>query len=248
MQACCSNAPTALALNYDMLGHGDLVNIVLQRSEVLSDVPQPNGVIRDWVAGDPTLMNQVVRSKGSVLAQRAAQVIHGEFEALCPVMDQIKPTYLADIGCGYAFFGLFAHRRYGCDLLLIDVEENDRRHFGFDEEAAAYTSLETARDFLVANGVPAAKIHTWNPELQDAPADDKVDLAVSFLSCGFHFPVDMYVPFFRYGVVPDGAVMLDLRAAEFQENKRLLKTLGHVQVLSQRRGRKRILLRKENVK
>ena len=232
------------ALDYSMLAHSDLVNIVLQRSEVLHDIRNPGQVIRSWVDGDPAPLDEIVQTKGVVLAQRAAQMIRTEFESLQPTLDRLKPTKIADIGCGYGFFDLFAHHRYGADLLLIDIEDNEHRHFGFEDEAAGYTSLQTAKQFLRANKVPPASLSTWNPEQEDAPEAEKVDLAVSFLSCGFHFPVDMYMPFFRFGIAPGGAVILDLRANQFQENKRILKKLGRVDVLSQGNGRKRVLVRK----
>jgi len=233
------------SLDYSVLSHDDLVNIVLQRSEVLNDMRNPGDVIRAWADGDSGPLDAVVSEKGAVLAQRAVQLIRAEFEALRPVLDRIAPKRIADIGCGYAVFDLYAHSRYGCDLMLIDVEENERRHFGFEEEAAAYTSLDTAQRFLIANGVPAGQVATWNPELNEPDeAAEKVDLAVSFLSCGFHFPVDMYMPFFRFGVAPGGSVILDLRAYQFQESKRMLRKLGSVQVLSEGHRRKRVLLRK----
>ena len=127
---------------------------------------------------------------------------------------------------------------------MIDIESNDHRHFGFEEEAAAYTSLQTARNFLQSNGVPAPRITTWNPEKDDLEEGVKPDLAVSFLSCGYHFPVDMYMPFFRFGIAPGGTVILDLRGAAFQENKRVLSKLGRVEVIAQGKGRKRVLVRK----
>jgi len=232
-------------LDYAMLGHEDLLNIVLQRSEILDDVRSPGDMIRAWVKGDTAPLDAIVREKGAVLAQRAAQVIGDEFEALRPVLDRLQPGRIADIGCGYGFFDLFAHHRFGCDVLLIDVEQNERRHFGFEEEAAAYTNLQTAKRFLCKNGVTDQMVTTWNPEKDDPDEEaEKVDLAVSFLSCGFHFPVDMYMPFFRFGVAPGGAIILDLRAPQFQENKRMLQKLGSVRVLSQGGGRKRVLVRK----
>ncbi|MCG6901196.1 MAG: class I SAM-dependent methyltransferase [Rhodobacter sp.] len=244
MQAARIPDPDAAELDFSMLSHDDLVNIVLQRSEVLSDVRQPAAVIRNWEAGDPARLDSVVQDKGRVLAERAANVIREEFEALMPVLDAIRPKSIADIGCGYAFFDLYAYRRYASRLLLVDVEENERRHFGFDEEAAAYTSLEIAHKFLTANGVPTESVSTWNPEIEDPGETEKVDLAVSFLSCGFHFPVDMYMPFFRFGVVPGGSIILDLRGQAFQENRRTLMSLGKVEVLSKGGGRRRVLVRK----
>ena len=230
--------------DYSMLTHRDLVNIVLQRSEVLSDVRSPGAVIRAWIAGDEAPLDEIVATKGVVLAQRAARVIGQEFAQILPRLRYIAPPSIADIGCGYAFFGLFAHHALDCDLLLIDVERNDRRHFGFEEEAAAYSDLNHARAFLIANGVPPNRVRCWNPEEQDLDEAQKVRMAVSFLACGFHFPVDMYMPFFRFGVEPGGKVMLDLRAKHFQDNKRTLQTLGRVELLSQGGGRKRVIVHK----
>ena len=231
-------------LDYSMFTHRDLVNIVLQRSEVLSDIKSPGAVIRAWIAGDEAPLDDIVSTKGAVLAQRAARVIGQEFAQILLRLRYIAPSSIADIGCGYAFFGLYAYHALDCDLLLIDVEQNEHRHFGFEEEAAAYSNLTHARDFLIANGVPADRVRTWNPEEQDLDEARKVRLAVSFLACGFHFPVDMYMPFFRFGVEPGGKVMLDLRGKQFQENKRILQKLGRVEVLTQGGGRKRVLVHK----
>lgn len=235
-------------LDFSMLSEVDLLNIALQRSEVLSDEKRPNDMIREWSAGQEARLRQAVSDRGMIFAQRAMRTIQIEFEQLQPVLDPLAPQHIADIGCGYAFFGLLAYARYGCDLMLIDIEENERRHFGFEEEGAAYSDLEVAKQFLVANGVPEGKLRIWNPELEDAPeveaADDKPDLAVSFLACGFHFPVDMYVPFFRFGVRPKGAVLLDLRSVTFQENRRVLAKLGHLEEIARIKNRRRVLLRK----
>lgn len=238
--------PDPAALDYTALGHADLVNLVLQRSEIIDDERQPGAIIRAWVAGDSAPLDALVETKGAVLAQRAAQIIRTEFEAMLPVLDALQPRRIADIGCGYGFFDLFAFHRFGADLLLVDVERTDRRHFGFEDEAAGYADLGTARAFLTANGVPAARIATWNPGRDDLPAARaaKADLAVSFLACGFHFPVDMYLPFFRFGVAPGGAVILDLRGGKVQENNRMLRKLGRVEVLARGKGRQRVLVRK----
>ena len=232
------------ALDYSVFGHGDLVNIVLQRSGVMHDIRDSGQLIRAWEGGDHGPLDDVVRDMGVILAQRAVRMIQTEFVALLPVLDRVAPKRVADIGCGYGFFDLFLNHRYGSELLLIDIESNDRRHFGFEDEAAGYTSLKTARRFLMANGVPAASISTWNPEKNDLDGPSRIDLAVSFLSCGFHFPVDMYLPFFRFGVARNGAIILDLRGKFFQTSRRALKSLGKVEVLSEGKGKKRVLVTK----
>jgi SAM-dependent methyltransferase len=236
--------PDPGALDYSMLTHNDLINIVLQRSEVLRGERQPAAIIKAWEAGDTGPLDRIVETQGAALAQRAVQTIRTEFEGLVPVLDKIRPKRIADIGCGYAFFDLFLHHRYGCDLLLIDVEENEHRHFGFQQEGAAYTNLQTGRAFLVANGVSDSQISTWNPEKEDPDDTEHVDLAFSFLSCGFHYPVDMYMPFFRFGVVPGGSIILDIRGLQFQDEKRTLNRLGSLKILTQGKGRKRVWIKR----
>lgn len=232
------------ALDYSMFSHEDLANIVLQRSEVLHDEVRPGDIIRDWEAGDASRLNAAVEARGIIFAQRAVRGIQTEFEKLKPILDRLAPEKIADIGCGYAFFDLFAQARYDSELLLIDIEQAEYRHFGFEDEAAAYTNLTSAREFLESNGVPAAQITTWNPDREDMRDDEKPDLCVSFLACGFHFPVDMYMPFFRFGIEPGGTILLDLRAHNFQDSKRTLARLGAVEEIDRIKNRRRIRIRK----
>jgi len=234
----------ASRLDYSMFSPSDLLNIILQRSEVLWDIPQSGRLIRGWVAADAGRLEAEVKARGPVLAARAAAQIGDEADALASVLDGLAPARLADIGCGYAFFDLFAHRRFGCSLLLVDIEKSDQRHFGFQDVGAGYASLKVARKFLVANGVPDDRISAWNPERGAPAADQPVDLAVSLLSCGFHYPVDTYMPFFREKVAPGGAMILDLRAAVYDQSVETLSTIGRVEKLSSAKGRWRVIVRK----
>lgn len=233
------------ALDFSMFETSDLVNLVLQRSDVLGHGRAAHEPVRHWEAGYSDPLVERVEAEGQGLARRAAGLIHAEFRAIEGLLHRLTPRSIADIGCGYAIFDLFAYRVFGASLLLIDIEETEARHFGYRDEGAGYSSLATARAFLVGNGVPEDKIKTWNPAQEEAPKGDPLDLAVSFLSCGFHYPVDMYIPFFRFGLTPRGAVILDLRAARASESMALLETLGKVRVLSAEGGVKRVLLKKQ---
>ena len=223
--------PAIAGLAFDGLASSDLVNLILQRSEVLSDLPRPGKVIRAWEAGDNAPMLAEVERLGVAIAQRAAGVIAAEYAALRPVLAERPPARVADIGCGYALFDLFLARDFAADLLLIDIETNDRRHFGFQDQGAAYASLSVARALLQGNGVAAGRIVTLNPGRADLLAAGKVDLAVSFLSCGFHYPVDTYIPFFRQCMNPGGRVILDLHAATADAQMQKLAPLGAIRIL-----------------
>ena len=231
-------------LDTSMFDQQDLLNIVLQRSEILTEVPAYGKLIRAWEAGDPDPLNAVVADLGPEIATRAATILKQEFDELLPRLEPLNINHMADIGCGYGFFDLFAHRALGCALLLIDIEENELRHFGYRDEASAYSNLARARAFLTANGVPDDQIVTWNPEREDLPDVPQVDLAVSLLSCGYHYPVEMYLPFFRFAVRKGGYVLLDIRNGKLLESNRILNRFGTIEVLDPDRTPRRVLVRK----
>lgn len=236
--------PEVTGLDLSALAPADLINLILQRSEVMYDIPRAGGVIRAWNAGDDGPINAVMAEKGPEIARRAAAVIHAEYQALRPVLHEIGPDMIADIGCGYGFFDLFAARDLGCAVTLIDLESNERRHFGFQKEGAAYSSLRVARALLEANGVAPDRIITLNPGRDDMLAAPKADLAVSFLSCGFHYPVDLYRDFLDRVVRPDGHVIVDLRAATATAQLAVLSALGAVSDLPAPDKARRVWLKK----
>lgn len=206
------------ALDLSVFEDDDLLNLILQRSEVMYDIPRSGRIIRAWNAGDEGPIREVVANLGLEVARRAAAVIHAEYQSLAADLKASKPKRIADIGCGYGLFDLFAARDSKASVVLIDIEHNTRRHFGFAEQGAAYSNLATARRLLEANGVAAKRIETVNPQTQDLTALKPVDLAISFLSCGFHYPVSAYSEFFTTQVTPKGVIMLDVREASAGED------------------------------
>ncbi|WP_149140469.1 class I SAM-dependent methyltransferase [Gemmobacter caeruleus] len=232
------------ALDFAALSRGDLMNLILQRSEVMFDRPKSGRIIKAWNEGDEAPINAVIDDMGQTIAQRAAGVIRAEYRALEPVLRDLAPRRVADIGCGYALFDLFLGQELGCELLLIDLESNERRHFGFAKEGAAYSSLAVARKLLEDNGIPADRVATLNPRDTAPETAGPVDLAVSFLSCGFHYPVDLYLPFLEQALAPDGAAILDLREATAVEQAAKLARLGSLTDLPAPPKARRVLLRK----
>ena len=220
--------PLIQGLDLSMFGADDLMNLILQRSEVLFDVNKKGRVTRAWQNGDDSLVKEQVERLGDQIAYRTAAQIYGEYRTIEPLLEHISPKKIADIGCGYAFFDLFAARQLNCGLLLIDLEENEHQHFGFADEGAAYSSLEKTRAMLRANGVDGRKITTVNPKDKDVMKVGKVDLAVSFLSCGFHYPVDSYLDFFQNKITPNGGVVLDFRTGTMPDQITALAERGLV--------------------
>jgi SAM-dependent methyltransferase len=223
----------------------DYLNLILQRSEVMFDIPKSGRIIRAWNRGDMGPISAVIDDMGVKIAQRAAGMIHAEYLAIEELLKELKPKRIADIGCGYGFFDLFAAKSLKAQVVLIDLEQNEHRHFGFKDEGAAYSSLKVARQLLMANEVPAKNFECVNPR-DTSPATIKpVDLVVSFLSCGFHCPVDTYLPMLDKALKPGGSAIFDLRETTASEQAEKLAQFGAVTDITTRPKIRRVLLRKE---
>lgn len=189
-------------LDISMFAKADLINLCYQRA-----TDETQAMQRRLVAvgeNDPAfgpLRHEIV--------QYAMDHIAANLTAVLPIFEKVRPRRLADIGCGYAFIDLMIHRLYGTKLVLIDIEKTDDIYFKYEEKGAGYSNLGTARAFLEANGVPSKSIQTINPEEGDLQRASKVDMAMSLLSCGFHYPVATYADFFHSHV--GKALLLDIR-------------------------------------
>jgi hypothetical protein len=97
---------------------------------------------------------------------------------------------------------------------------------------------------LVKNGVPTDKIRTTNPGTGSSPDvhDSNVDLIISLLSCGFHYPLKTYTEFALRALQPGGIFVFDMRRSEGQEND--LAEFASVEALSDHPKHQRVAARK----
>ena len=222
-----TNVTVSIPMNLDfsMFDEMDVGNIILQRSEI----GEAQQEIRDWISGDSDSLLQYARENSDTILSEAVEIAARECGYFFQATDDINPKSVADIGCGYAFADLLLYRRYKCDIILIDIEESDNRHFGFEQSGAGYANLEKARLFLEKNGVPASKIKTINPKNEGISTLKPVDLAISLASCGFHYPIDTYDTFFGNQISDGGGIVLDVRKGS--RGIKTLKKYGETQVL-----------------
>lgn len=208
--------PDVAGISAANLSSQDIVNLVLQRSEIIRDQDGPNRFIKAWINGNDAPLLRLVDKIGSdELLRRAAAFIYLEFQQLKPFLQNPKPRKIADIGCGYAIFDLFLAREFGTSVVLIDLEASDHRHFGFEAQGAAYSDLSQTRDFLMANGVKKNLIEIRNPKESDISDIKGLDYVFSFISCGFHYPWDTYLGFYQTALSSRGRIIIDLRARKF---------------------------------
>ncbi len=239
--------PPVAELCFDAFSEQDLVNLIMQRSRIIFDQPRSGRITKAWSAGNTDPALSLVEKHGIELAKRAAAVIYLEYLQIRDTLQDLNPRSVADIGCGYAMFDLFLWKDRQCSLNLIDLETSEERHFGYQEKGAAYSSLSVAQSFLTQNGVDSSDITCLNPRTDDLGEVGPIDLAMSFISCGFHYPVKTYETFFKTAVKPNGAIILDLRPRQSREGRRILKELGSVSSLidTETGGTDRVLVRKQ---
>lgn len=226
------NTPEIAEINTGAFDDGDVLNLILQRSDIIRDQDNHNRYIKAWTRGDDAPILDLIEQLGrDTLVRRAAAYIFLEFKQLQHVFDRKHPNHIADIGCGYALFDLFLAKEYKSKLALIDLESNDVRHFGFKESGAAYSSLAKAKQFLMDNGVQQDDITTYNPKTDDLSAIRKLDYAFSFISCGYHYPLSTYEAFFMDSVADDGHIIVDIRAHTLGETMLEVSRYGFTRAL-----------------
>ena len=182
------------------------------------------------------MQTAVVQHRQAIL-DHVFEEIEDIFVKIAPQIEQVGPQRLADLGCGQAFIDLLIYRRFGCDLVLIDIEESSDLHFGCADDGAGYADLANARAFLVANGVPDTAITTVNPRKDRLVDIGVVDMAISLLSCGFHYPVGTYDAFFRSQV--SKAILLDCRMSKAGD--KALMAYGRVEAVAEEKRHIRYL-------
>ena len=127
-------------LDISVFSKDDVLNLILQRSEIISDCDNHNRYIKDWINGNDQSLHGLIDDMGAdMLVRRAAAFILLEYEELFDELSEMKPTAATDIGCGYAIFDLFLSQDFGCDLTLIDLEDSENRNFGLKQNGSAYS-------------------------------------------------------------------------------------------------------------
>lgn len=124
---------------------------------------------------------------------------------------------LLDIGCGVGGIDLFLFRHYhqnpSLQLYLLDKTLiNKRVFYNYRSKGAFYNSLPATKNVLNMNGIPAENIH-----LLEATEDNRIDIAqkvdvvISLISWGFHYPVQTYLDRVYELLHEKGRLIIDLR-------------------------------------
>jgi hypothetical protein len=111
---------------------------------------------------------------------------------------------------------VFIQRHYAhqpVEFFLLDRSEVAQTVFySFQSRGAFYNSLEVAREMLTMNGVPAERIHLLEATMEnEIRVPRRIDLAISLLSWGFHYPIQTYLLRVHELLSEAGVLVLDVR-------------------------------------
>jgi SAM-dependent methyltransferase len=152
------------------------------------------------------------------------------------------PKRILDIGCGLAWESRMFNEKYGTELYLLDGDYDDNpldrelvqaRYSNDAGRFAFYYKLDFLRDQL-------DKLGTQNYQLIDSNnidiADDiKFDLITSWVSCGFHYPVNTYQDLILKHSNENTCVVMDLRLTPKTQDPVLEENVEIIKVVNRRR-------------
>lgn len=210
-------------MNINSLNTQDIVNLALQRTSSLFMIPifgkrklSPSYYL--WANfGNDFLLRAEARLRQRSIADISEREIKTEISRLVSSLPEKEVHSVASIGPGLGIEVVeLAKVLPISEVLLIDIEENNRFHHGFQGEGAGYNDLTVTRKFIEENLARKLNYHLINPLTSDhlQKHKNRYQLIISLISCGFHYPAETYLEFFRDNLNDDGRIILDLRLGE----------------------------------
>ncbi len=235
----------AMQLSDATLSHDAIMLLGYQRTKQISRRSRLG-----WQSGQPDALSAEATSRRREIFDGALLEIYQEYLPLLLRLTiyGIKPKKVIDIGCGQALNDLFLHRDFKPHFTLVDIETTPDQYHHWSDAGSGYASLENAKKLLHDNGVAQTKVVTINPTKTPAAIEKLTgDLVTSLYSCGFHYPLDEYVPLFDRVIDGGGAVCVDLRNNYTNNNPESVGKLldgRDVTILYDDTKSKRVLVRK----
>lgn len=148
------------------------------------------------------------------VARMYEQACESDYKVIAPALPQ-QCAALLDIGCGMAGIDWFLYRHYSPPphLYLLDRDGIDAPvQYGYTDAPAAYNSLNVTRSLLEANEVADDAITMLEAANDyDILIDGTIDLAISLLAWGYHWPIETYLNQICTVLAPGGRVIVDVR-------------------------------------
>lgn len=124
---------------------------------------------------------------------------------------------ILDIGCGLGITDICLFEHYNRDEEIQfhyfdKTEFADELFFGYKKEAAFYNNLEMTKRLAVDYGIPESNITCIEATKNNLLGLNKMDLIISAIAWGFHFPISTYLEEVVNLMHDDSVLILDIRA------------------------------------
>ncbi|ODR98518.1 hypothetical protein AUC68_08835 [Methyloceanibacter methanicus] len=127
------------------------------------------------------------------------------------------------------------------DIFLLDKTDMESQiWYMFEQKGAFYNSLDLAKETLTINGVDPSIVKLIEaPSNGEIPLEEKsIDLVLSTISWGFHYPVSTYIDSVAKILSDDGVLIIDVRkgtdgVAELQNHFKVsvIEEIGKIQTV-----------------
>lgn len=119
-----------------------------------------------------------------------------------------RPNRILELGCGLGRFSIFLNSQleHNPEFLLADFSKiSEKVKYGWNPKESFYNDLELTSQFCRENN-----LHNFS--IVDLAEDNlknlsDIDLVISMLSVGFHYPIESYMPTLL-DITSDNAIMI----------------------------------------
>lgn len=177
------------------------------------------------------------------VAEEFKQSLINDHDVIKPFLNDYKKVL--DIGCGIAGIDLMLDKK-GADFYLFDKSEKpDKIFYNFEEQGCFYNDMSQAKKFLEENHFKG-NIYVLDIAKKEGIQDlQEVDLVISLISWGFHYPIKTYVEDVDKMLSDKGIIILDLRKKVFDQEIKAFHDLNYeYEVIKEYAKYTRLLLRK----
>lgn len=129
---------------------------------------------------------------------------------------------ILDIGCGIAYESIAFNKKYNTELTLLDSHETDGRRSGWGDNNSFkfYNNLEILDQYFQSIDLKNYSLH----DVTKYESNKKFDVICSYLSCGFHYPIDTYLDLISKHMHKETRLIFSLRK-NIQHNCHIIHTI-----------------------
>ncbi|CAM8389282.1 hypothetical protein MCEET85_00877 [Candidatus Methylopumilus planktonicus] len=192
--------------------------VLLQRTSLIKDT-RSKLIKKLSLIGMGKSYESVVKEQSKENNNEISDYYYTEIEKVFNAVKTHIPKHtksILDVGSGLAGLEVFLWallKKNQPKIYLLDKTRREKKiWYEFKNHGAFYNSLGLAKKNLISNGVVSSKINLIEAPYNGVVRNIKnIDLVVSTISWGFHYPIDMYLNSVITIMSKSGVLILDIR-------------------------------------